>query len=317
MSALLAPRWDGTPGRLEVWYTTLTDPATGTGVWVHHELVAPTDRSPALAHGWAAVFPPGGPPVHGRFGPEPWTPPLPPQVFASGAVSLAPDRLQGQAGDLSWDLAVAGEGDPLFTFPRWSWRRELLPAAQVVPQPSVTFTGTVAYGGTQLELHQAPGATARIYGHGNALRWAWLHADLSLAGGEPGDVCEVVAAVSRRPGMRLLPPLPFVRLRVGGQEWPAGDPLLGALRLKARIGLPTWTVQGRLGDRRIQVEVTQRPEETLLLDYANPDGEKLVCRNSERADCVIHVDRRTGGVWARERSWHLEGTAHAEVGSDD
>lgn len=52
-----APRWNGTPGRTEVWYTTLTDPATGTGVWLHHELTAPADGSEPFAHGWAAVFP--------------------------------------------------------------------------------------------------------------------------------------------------------------------------------------------------------------------------------------------------------------------
>jgi hypothetical protein len=69
----LAPRWDGTPGRTEVWYTTMTDPATGTGLWLHHELVAPADGSAAYTHGWVARFPAGGesPVEHARFGPEP------------------------------------------------------------------------------------------------------------------------------------------------------------------------------------------------------------------------------------------------------
>lgn len=69
----LTPRWDGTPGRTEVWYTTLTDPATDSGIWLHHELVAPSDGSAAYAHGWIAVFPKEGPAEHTRFGPVPWT----------------------------------------------------------------------------------------------------------------------------------------------------------------------------------------------------------------------------------------------------
>ena len=40
------PRWRGQPGRLEVWYLTATDPATGTGLWLHHEVVAPTGGGP-------------------------------------------------------------------------------------------------------------------------------------------------------------------------------------------------------------------------------------------------------------------------------
>lgn len=302
-------RWRGQPGRLEVWYSTLTDPATGTGVWLHHELVAPAGGGPAKAHGWATVFPPGAAPVFARFGPHDW-PAAGAVPYAAGGIEVSPGALRGTAGDISWDLTATGGGTPLYTFPRWSWERELLPAAQVVPAPTATYEGTVRYGDTVLELAGAPGNTARIYGHGNAKRWAWLHADL---GG--GDVCEVVAAVSMRPGLNRLPPLPLVRLRVGGTDWPLGDPLVASARMRADIGLPRWTVRGRSGDRRIDIEVTQPPEATVAVDYADPDGAPAVCRNTERADAVIVLRRRVGRAWEVERRWELTGTAHAEVGT--
>lgn len=300
-------RWRGRPGRLEVWYTTLTDPATGTGVWLHHELVAP-DGGGARAHGWAAVFPPGERPVLARFGPEEWTRPED-ALFAAGPVVQTDDRLTGTAGPITWDLRESGGGRPIHTFPRWAWERELLPAAQIVPKPAAVYGGAVRFGDRVLELEGAPGASARIYGHGNARRWAWLHADL---GG--GDVCEIVAAVSTRPGLDRLPPLPFVRLRVDGRDLPSGDPLLAALRLRADIGLPAWTVRGRIGDRLLRVEVAQRPEETVAVDYADPDGAPAVCHNTERADVRITLARRSGRSWATEREWRLDGTGHAEVG---
>ncbi|TDD69763.1 hypothetical protein E1293_35540 [Actinomadura darangshiensis] len=300
-------RWRGQAGRLEVWYTTLTDPATGTGVWIHHELVAP-DEGEARAHGWAAVFPPGETPVFGRFGPFGWSH-SEDADFAAGPVVQGGGRLTGAAGAISWDLRESGGGPPLFTFPRWAWRSEVLPAAQIVPKPAAAYDGAVRFGGRTLELDGARGASARIYGHGNARRWAWLHADL---GG--GDVCEIVAAVSTRPGMDRLPPLPFVRLRVDGVELPGGDPLLAALRLRAGIGLPVWTVHGRIGDRRIHVRVTLPQDETVSVDYADPDGAPAVCHNSERADVRIVLARLAGRGWETEREWRLDGTGHAEVG---
>lgn len=313
-----ARRWRGQPGRMEVWYTTVTEPDTGTGLWIHNEMVAPPDGGPARRHGWTAVFPPGESPAVARFGPD--TGPAAPGGagdggpdgdvwFDAGGSRQTSDRLTGGAGDIAWDLTRAGGGPALYTFPRWVWERELLPAAQMVPYPSATYSGTVRVGERVYELRDAPGAGARIYGHGNALRWAWLHADL---GG--GDICEIVAAVSPRPGLRLLPPLPFLRLRVGDRQWPDTDPVLAAPRLRARIALPTWTVSGRVGDRRIRVRVTQDPSATLALDYADPDGRPSVCRNSERADASIRLERRSGGGWRTEREWHLDGTAHAEVG---
>jgi hypothetical protein len=325
----LPSRWRGQPGRLEVWYTTLTDPATGTGCWLHHELVAPADGGKAYAHGWAAVFPPDSEPVLARFGPEPWQRPAGDAVFATSEAAMTPQALRGSAGfggaargrsgdasvQISWDLTADPDGPPLFTFPRWAWEREVLPGAQIVPVPAAAFHGTIrfstgSHGGRVLTLDGAPGATARSYGHGNAERWAWLHADL---GG--GDVCEVVAAVSTRPGLNKLAPLPLVRLRAGGADWPPGGPLVHAARFIARIGLPTWTVLGVAGDRRIRIQVTQPAQRTLAVSYTDPDGSTAVCRNSERADVVINLQRRAAGVWQPEHVWRLRATAHAEVGT--
>ena len=59
LARLYPPRLTGRAGRLEVWYATLTDPVTGTGIWIHHEVVNPVDGGPGRAHGWISVFVPG------------------------------------------------------------------------------------------------------------------------------------------------------------------------------------------------------------------------------------------------------------------
>lgn len=301
-------RWDGRSGRLEVWYTTATDEATGTGLWLHHEVVSPTDGAPAYGHGWAAVFPPGRPPTYERFGPHPVEPSTP--GFAVPDVTAGQDSLHGKTGRLSWDLAVGDGGAALYTFPRWAWQNDVLPAAQVVARPTARVTGQVRVDGED-RVVDGPGASARIYGHGNAERWAWLHADL---GG--GDVLEVVSAVSRRAGMRHLRPLSFVQLRVDGREWPR-HPLLAAPLFRAEPALPEWTVTGVAGRHRLTAQVRLDPAESLALDYRDPDGSPAVCTNSERASAVIVLERWDSRQWTVRRRWHLDRTAHAEVGTRD
>ncbi|WP_431676323.1 hypothetical protein [Kitasatospora sp. KL5] len=309
----LAPRWDGTPGRTEVWYATLTDPTDGTGIWLHHEMVAPTDGSPARVHGWIALFPPEGPVEHARFGPAPWPPSPPFSSPSSPQTGEGVRQLRGTAGPYTWNLTEHPAGGPLYTFPRWAWRYGLLPAAQMLPAAGSRYTGTINHPGGVLHLDDAPGATARIYGHGNARRWAWLHADLGH-----GDVLEAVAAVSRKPGLDRLPPLVFLRLRHRGRTWPrsALRPAVGWAglgRFTANIGLPAWTLTGRTLLRRIRVTVTQPQERTLALEYTDPDGSRAMCRNSEAADATVVLER-WWGRWRPEASWTLAGTAHAEVG---
>lgn len=300
-------RWRGRPGRLEVWYLTATEPSTGDGLWIHAEVVAPSDGRRASALGWVALFPADGAPVWRRFGPEEVPPggPTGDTWFAAGGATFGPRGVTGRTDDAEWSLTLEeGDGDPLWTFPEWAWERDLLPGAQVVAVPNGRLTGSAAVGGRELAFDGAPAALARIFGHGNAERWAWLHADLG-----DGDVLEVVTGVSRRPGLRHLPPTPFVRLRLAGADLPMSPVTPG----RTRLGLPSWSLTALLGSRRLRVRVDLPPERCVEIGYVDPDGATATCTNSERADAEIVLER-FAGRWRTDRSWRLEGTAHSEVG---
>ncbi len=303
-----APRWRGQGGRLEVWYATATDRRTGDGIWIHHERVAPTEGEP-YSHGWIAHYPAGGAPELTRFGPDRATVVNAPSTWLVGsAATSGPGRLCGRSEHVEWDLTYTSDAPPIWTLPRSMWEREALPSAHVVVAPGATFAGFVRSGCLVLPF-DGVGNVAHIYGHGNAQRWAWLHADL-----DDDTILEIVVAVSRRPGMRRIPPLSFVQLRRRGQpDWPA-NPLLAAPLFRARLGSPTWRVRGVVGARRLTATVTQPDHRCVTLDYTDPDGAGAVCTNSETAD-VHAVVETFRGRWRVEQEWSLRGTAHAELGT--
>lgn len=312
----LAPRWRGQPERLEVWYATWSDPETGTSGWIHHELVAPVSGDPYV-HGWAAVFGEDAAPVVERFG-RVTLASANGQARSGGTwpsltdAVLEPPLLRGQAGRLAWDLrwhdGPQGPAAPLFTFPQWAWAKEALPGAQVVPVPSARFAGMLHVDGETTTLSEAAcGNVAHIYGHGNAERWGWLHAEL---GG--GDVLEIVAAVSRRPGLDRLPPLALVQLRAGGRDWPR-DPLVAAPLFRTRLGLPSWQVRGTVGRWRLRVDVELPVSRSVAIGYVDPDGATATCTNSEAANAQIVLEHRRTR-WETASSWTLRGRAHSEIG---
>ena len=58
-------QWQGGPGHYEVYYLTLTDPATGVGLWIRYTMVAPLERAgeQATCSLWfLAMDPRAGPP---------------------------------------------------------------------------------------------------------------------------------------------------------------------------------------------------------------------------------------------------------------
>lgn len=297
MRSAVSPRWRGAPGRLEVWYATLSCPVTRAGWWIHCETVAPT-RGVPYAHGWATWFPPDGPPRTERFGPEPVQPASGAAWFRSAGALVEPEKLTGRAGSLAWDLSWKDTAAPLWTFPRIAWERELLPGAQVVLAPTADFTGSVTIDDTGRPVHRWRGCVAHIYGHGNAERWGWIHADL---GG--GDVLEAVTAVSRKPALRRLSPLAFVRFRIDGKDWPTS--ILPSLRMRTTLDLQHWQLEGRIDGRQVLIRVDQPAQRCVSLEYTDPDGSKCVCTNTEQADVYVEVG---------DRQWSVLGGGHTEVG---
>lgn len=305
--------WDGRAGHLEVWYATATDAATGTGLWVHHEVVAATDGT-VRRHGWIALFPPGEPARWRRFGDAAGrvTDAGPGRAWYAddeARIDEAADgcRLDGAADEARWRLAVRDAAPPLWTFSRPAWQHQLLPAAQVVSHPTAQVSGEVEVDGLRLDL-DGPGALARIAGDGNAQRWAWLHADL---GG--GEALELVAAASRRPGLRLVPPRAFVALRTVDGDWPA-QPALAALSSRVRLGLPRSFATVTTPTTRLRLGLRLPPISSVAVGYQDPDGARATCTNSCVADAEIRLERRDGAGWRPARAWSLRGTAHAEVG---
>ncbi|HVT21710.1 MAG TPA: hypothetical protein VHE57_10015, partial [Mycobacteriales bacterium] len=230
------------------------------------------------------------------------------QWFTSASASVGPGRFRGTGAAASaWDIEWRTAQRPIWTLPRRMWERELLPSAHVVLAPKAAASGTVAVAGRGLSL-DGTGAVAHIYGHGNAQRWGWLHADL-----DEDTTIEIVAAVARRPGMRALPPLAFVQLRRGGEDWP-GDPLLTAPLFRTRLSSASWRVRGIVGRTRLTVQVRQPEQRCVRLDYADPNGDPAVCTNTERADVDVKLDKWRGR-WITEAEWSVEGTAHSELGT--
>lgn len=334
-----ALRWRGGRGHLEVWYLTATDPARGTGLWVHVELVAPTGGhraaaplppgvsqgsptplgAPATLGGWVAVFEPdrparweplGGIPV---AGPEELTGDTGVWV-ARGPVRVGPRSLRAGDDATGCDLRLRPDPDagdrPLHPFGAGVWRRGILPAAQCVPAPRLEVSGTVTVGGRTVSVDGARGALAHIAGHGNAHRWGWVHADLP-----DGGTCEVVAAVARRPVLNRLPPMAAVRLRLPGRpDWPA-VPLAAAATSRTRLGPDGFTTTVTTPTGRLRVEARlPGPGRRVTVGYRDPDGAPAVCTNSEVADARISLVRRRRGRPEPVGRWDLSGTAHVEVG---
>jgi hypothetical protein len=304
-----AQQWQGTPGFYEVWYLTLTDPASGTGLWIRYTMLAPTAGEEPTCSLWFLAMPPGEPPVarKGSWPIDRLRATSAPFSVSVDDARLTADGATGAFEDVAWDL-------------RWSPRSRGIsmvhPAVSrlaktkfTVPLVDLAIDGEVSFAGRTLPIAAARGGQAHLWGTKHASRWAWVHCNDV---GEDGAFLEAVSVHVPRFGREIGPNTP-VWAHLDGHDLDATGPLSLA-RAESRFALTGWTFSARRGRRKLVVEVDAPRESLAGVTYHDPDGELAYCYNTEVATARLHLyDHRLGfPQWTLRRSWHAEGRAHFE-----
>lgn len=311
--------WTGRPGHYEVWYVTLTDPASGIGAWVRLTLLAPL-RGPATCSLWLLAMDPAHDEVIGRRASFP---------IKQLAATAEPFRLtvagahlddHGTAGafqDVAWDLRWA-PAQPAFHVHPLLERAKLAKTVLTLPHADLEISGTLTLpGGRTVEVQGARGGQAHLWGAKHATRWAWAHAsDLETSEGEPrpGTWLDAVSVVVPRLGRDVGPSTPVVG-RFLGDDFRATSPVR-VLRAPSAFGLTSWRFEATDGARRIAVAVDAPRRMLAGVVYHDPDGALAHCYNSEVASIGVSVfDReatKTVYPWRLLQTLRSSGRAHFE-----
>jgi hypothetical protein len=317
-----ALRWNGEPGHYEAYYLTLTDPASGVGVWIRYTLVAPLQDSGehATAALWfLAMDPrPGSAPTLARKATLPieqLTSQAEPFELRIGDATLTDGGMAGAFHDIEWEL-------------RWTpcprayehvhpvlRRAGVASTVLVLPHADLAVDGTVSLPGERLELAGARGGQAHLWGSKHASSWAWVHCnDFRTLGGEPVQdaFVDAVSVIVPRLGHEVGPSTPVVA-RVDGEDFRSTSPVR-VVANSSTFALTGWRFEAVGGARKLIGEVDAEREQLAGVTYHDPDGELAYCYNSETASMRLHVyerARRVGG-WEHRGTLVSSGHAHFE-----
>lgn len=318
-----ALRWTGKPGHYEVYYVTLTDPASGVGIWIRYTMLAPLpDRGaePTCAL-WFLMMDPrpdAQQPVLARkatFGIDQLRAHDDPFKLELGGATLTDGVIEGAVEDVWWELRWAPAPRPHHPVHPALERLGVAQTVLVLPHADVAIEGSVGIAGRRLGIAQARGGQAHLWGSKHAESWAWARcSDLETTDGEPapGVFFDGVSVVVTRFGRRVGPNTPMVG-RFGGRELRSTSPVK-ILSNRSRFGIEGWEFEA--SDRSLKVvgTVSARREQLAGVTYHDPDGEEAYCYNSETASVTLEVHERAGrsGGWRPAGTYASAGRCHFE-----
>ena len=292
LEAANASRWRGHPGHYEAWHLSIVDPATSASAWVRYSFHVPDGESPdgRVAELWLAGHLPDGQPyarrqtygideLHTGAGGFP--------VLLAGS-TLEAGRAHGSMAEAGWDLTWQTGGEPI-AYPAAA---KLGRAQLVTAQPALRVSGSLTVGEQRMEVAGWPGHQAHAWGARHADSWARAHC---AAFAEAGDYVDVVTRRSRT-AVGLSPGVTTASMRAEGASHRSGGAALGLVaEVEYSPGGYVFAVRGPR--TRIEGEVHVPPDQLLGVTYRDPDGDRVYCYHSERADITARLLRRRRRRW--------------------
>lgn len=318
-------RWTREPGHYEVWYATLSHPESRTGFWIRYTLEAPfRGHGAPYAQLWFARF--SGPDPRRTFafnrkvGADQLESTPDPFRVRIGEAELKHDgmrgALDGDGHQVSWDLRWTPSETVHLHLPPSVYRGTWADTQVLSPNLNVAAHGHITVDGERYELAGAPLGQTHLWGKKHAYSWAWAHCNAFE--GDPGATLEALTIRLRR-GPIVLPKLTLLALDLEGDD-PSHLAFTHFLKLPlARSDYATgryhlWAVSAQA---KVEVELTCRPEDMVLAEYVDPDGDPAFCHNTCSSDARVRIWRRSPfvGRFREHRTLTAAQTAHWEWGA--
>jgi hypothetical protein len=317
-------RWQQQRGHYEVWYATLSHLPSRTGFWIRYTLESPTeDHGEPYAQLWFARFDADDPTktfaFNKRF-------PIAQLVHSDpfgvriGDAQLSPDgmrgALKGNGHEAEWDFRWTPARSVHHHLPSASYRGSWADTQVLSPHLNAAATGHITVDGQRYQLDGAPIGQTHLWGRKHAYSWAWSHCNAFE--GDRGAALETLTIRLRR-GPIVLPKLTLLSLYLDGEE-----PDLIEFKefwqmpmARSDYGTGRYHLIAKSPTIKVEAEYTCRPEDMVLAEYVDPDGDPAYCHNTECADLKVNLWRRSPFV-GRFREWRTltaRKSAHYEWGA--
>lgn len=313
--------WDGRKrGHYEVWYLTLNHRPSHTGFWIRYTLESPKDgHGEPYAQLWFGAFDADDPAktfaLNRRFPIDAMRVQAAPfQVEIGDGNRLthgsARGALAGAGHSAKWDLTWLPAERTHRQLPELIYRTSFADTKVLTPNIDVPVRGTIELDGRKLVLDGEPGGQTHLWGKKHAHAWAWGHCNAFE--GRRGAALEALTVRLKRRGV-VLPPLTVLALYLDGEvhRW---SEFRHTLLARGSFSTAHYAFKAISTDVRLEGEYTCRPEDMVLTEYADPDGEPSWCANTEVADLRVTVWRRGMlGTFKEYARLHAPRTGHFEV----
>ena len=290
-------------GHVESYFLRANHPTRALSVWLKATVLATPGGAP-LAELWGIVFDGEGHRVWAHKQAVPFAQ----ARFLRGdcAIEIAGARLvlddpgeatgaleRGSHGALRWDLrwqrASKALGAPLCLFPLRAMVDGSFPRSKLLtPAPLIRVHGHLQAWGERLVVDDWIGMQGHNWGKEHAWEYAWGQCHFMDGAGEPFCAVEGFSGRIRLAGL-VSPLLSAMVVRRGEREY-RFDRVFNIWRQRAAIEDLGWRLSLRGPGGEAALEMRARPDDTVCLGYANPNGRLSHCFNSKLARVTLRVN---------------------------
>jgi hypothetical protein len=206
------------------------------------------------------------------------------QIISSsiGSMGVSHSRFNFILSDGSqygWDLRYSRFKEPYYHVPTMAKMLGIITTIPITSHPNIQITGSITFDGETQILEDAIGTQTHIIGKKYSNEWAWVHCN-SFEGYEDAFL-EVSCTAGRC----------TFGFHDGLNEFLFNTPL-EVIRTKAKYSQTSLEFSGENTRFLIKGYIEVPLKDLIAIEYLGPQSERIICYNSELANCTIEVYKK-------------------------